>query len=125
MSSETPLHRVQGLGAAHSGTQHFWRQRITAVALIPLAIWFAVSALGFVGAPGFQVDAFFQHPINAALMSIFVVILLYHMQIGMQSVIDDYATHTGMKVALLLLNRGFVILVGVASIIALLRMAIA
>ena len=50
MSLETPLHRVQGLGAAHSGTQHFWRQRITAVALIPLAIWFGVSAL--IGADG-------------------------------------------------------------------------
>ncbi|HEX3674503.1 MAG TPA: succinate dehydrogenase, hydrophobic membrane anchor protein [Rhizomicrobium sp.] len=125
MSLETPLHRVQGLGAAHSGTQHFWRQRITAVALVPLAIWFMVACLGFVGAPGFQVDAFFQQPVNAALMSIFVVILLYHMQIGLQSVIDDYAHSDGWKIAFILLNRGFAILVGVASIIALLRIAIA
>jgi succinate dehydrogenase / fumarate reductase membrane anchor subunit len=125
MSLETPLHRVQGLGAAHSGTQHFWRQRITAVALIPLAIWFLVSALKLVGAPGLDVDIFFQHPINAALMSIFVVIMLYHMQIGLQSVIDDYATKDGWKITFLLLNRGFAILVGVASIIALLRIAIA
>ncbi len=125
MSLETPLHRVQGLGAAHSGTQHFWRQRITAVALIPLSIWFVISALSFVGAPFFQVDTFFQHPVNAALMSIFVVILLYHMQLGLQSVIDDYATHDGWKIVFILLNRGFAILVGVASIIALLRIAIA
>ncbi|HEY2071499.1 MAG TPA: succinate dehydrogenase, hydrophobic membrane anchor protein [Rhizomicrobium sp.] len=125
MSLETPLHRVQGLGAAHSGTQHFWRQRITAVALIPLAIWFAVSALQFVGAEGSDVDVFFQHPMNAALMGIFIVIMLYHMQIGLQSVIDDYIQHTGLKVAAILFNRGFAILVGVASIIALLRIAIA
>ncbi|MGH6872033.1 MAG: succinate dehydrogenase, hydrophobic membrane anchor protein [Rhizomicrobium sp.] len=125
MSLETPLHRVQGLGAAHSGTQHFWRQRITAVALIPLSIWFVVSALHFVGAQGFEVDIFFQHPLNAALMGIFIVILLYHMQIGLQSVIDDYAAGPGMKIALILLNRGFAILVGVTCIIALLRIAIA
>jgi succinate dehydrogenase / fumarate reductase membrane anchor subunit len=125
MSLETPLHRVQGLGAAHSGTQHFWRQRITAVALVPLAMWFMIAALGFVGAQSFEVTIFFQHPVNAALMSIFVVILLYHMQIGLQSVIDDYVQHTGLKVFWLLLNRGFAILVGVASIIALLRIAIA
>jgi succinate dehydrogenase / fumarate reductase membrane anchor subunit len=125
MSLETPLHRVQGLGAAHSGTHHFWRQRITAVALVPLSIWFGVSALAFVGAPGFQVDVFFQHPTNAALMGIFIVILLYHMQIGLQSVIDDYVHHTGLKIAWLLLNRGFAILVGVTCIIALLRIAIA
>lgn len=123
MSLETPLHRVQGLGAAHSGTQHFWRQRITAVALIPLAIWFGISALQFVGAQSFEVTTFFQHPLNAALMGIFMVILLYHMQIGLQSVIDDYIQHTGLKVAAILFNRGFAILVGVTSLIALLRIA--
>jgi succinate dehydrogenase / fumarate reductase, membrane anchor subunit len=125
MSLETPLHRVQGLGAAHSGTQHFWRQRITAVALIPLSIWFAVSVLKLVGAEEVGVLTFFQHPLNAGLMGIFVVILLYHMQIGLQVVIDDYAHSAGLKVALILLNRGFAILVGVTSIIALLRIAIA
>ncbi|HXM00652.1 MAG TPA: succinate dehydrogenase, hydrophobic membrane anchor protein [Rhizomicrobium sp.] len=125
MSMETPLHRVQGLGPAHSGTQHFWRQRITAVALIPLTVWFVISALAFVGAPGFAVDTFFQHPMNAALMGIFVVILLYHMVIGLQSVIDDYAHSDGWKIVLLLLSRAFAIVVGVASIIALLRIAIA
>jgi succinate dehydrogenase / fumarate reductase membrane anchor subunit len=124
MSLETPLHRVQGLGAAHSGTQHFWRQRITAVALIPLSIWFGISALQFVGAQGFEVDTFFQHPLNAALMGIFIVILLYHMQIGLQSVIDDYAHSDGWKIAFILLNRGFAILVGVSSLIALLRIAV-
>ncbi|HEY1632242.1 MAG TPA: succinate dehydrogenase, hydrophobic membrane anchor protein [Rhizomicrobium sp.] len=125
MSLETPLHRVQGLGAAHSGTQHFWRQRITAVAMVPLAIWFVIAALQFVGAPGFAVTSFFQHPTNAALMGIFIVILLYHMQIGLQSVIDDYVHHTGLKVFFLLFNRGAAVLIGVTSIIALLRIAIA
>ncbi|HTQ14983.1 MAG TPA: succinate dehydrogenase, hydrophobic membrane anchor protein [Rhizomicrobium sp.] len=124
MSLETPLHRVQGLGAAHSGTTHFWRQRITAVALIPLAIWFAVSALRFVGAQSFDVTTFFQHPIDAALMGVFIVILLYHMQIGLQSVIDDYIHHTGLKIAAIIFNRGFAILVGVVSVVALLRIVV-
>ena len=81
MTMETPLHRVQGLGAAHSGTQHFWRERITAVALIPLSIWFGFSALALIGAKEVDVLTYFQHPWNAGLMGLFVVIMLSHQMI--------------------------------------------
>ena len=121
MSLETPLHRVQGFGSAHSGTQHFWRQRVTAVALIPLSIWFGVSALGLVGAREVDVLTFFQHPWNAGLMGLFIVIALIHMQIGIQSVVDDYVHGEGMKLVCLLLNRAFAWVVGVFCLIALLR----
>jgi succinate dehydrogenase / fumarate reductase membrane anchor subunit len=118
---ETPLHRVQGLGAAHSGTQHFWRERITAVALIPLSIWFGFSALALIGAKEVEVLTYFQHPWNAGLMGMFVVIMLMHQMIGLQSVIDDYIHQPGLKLFCLLLNRAFAWIVGVACLIALLR----
>jgi succinate dehydrogenase / fumarate reductase, membrane anchor subunit len=124
MSTENSTHRVAGMGAAHSGTQHFWRQRVTAVALIVLSAWFVVAVLKLVGAGETDVLTFFQHPLNAILMGSFVLVTLIHMQIGMQSVIDDYATSDGQKVAFLLLNRAFTWSVGAACLLALLRMAI-
>ena len=65
MSLETPLHKVQGLGSAHSGVKHFWRQRVTAAALIPLSIWFAWACLGLVGGSEAQVLAFLTRSLNA------------------------------------------------------------
>lgn len=121
MTMETPLHRVQGLGAAHSGTQHFWRERVTAIALVPLSIWFGFSALALIGAKEVDVLTYFQHPWNAGLMGMFVVIMLIHQMIGIQSVIDDYVHQPGLKLVWLLLNRAFAIIVGVACLISLLR----
>lgn len=124
MSTQTPLSRVEGLGAAHSGTGHFWRQRMTAVAMIPLAIWFAVVVLGLVGGTEAQTVGFFQRPLNAGLMAAFVVIALYHMVLGLQVVIDDYIHADGAKIFLMLLNRAFGLVVGVTCLLALLRIAI-
>ncbi|MGN6517453.1 MAG: succinate dehydrogenase, hydrophobic membrane anchor protein [Rhizomicrobium sp.] len=121
MSDETPLHRIQGLGAAHSGTQHFWRERITSVALVPLVIWFGFAALALVGAREVDVLTFFQHPWNAGLMGLFIIVLLIHSVVGMQSVIDDYVHQPFLKVVALLLNRGFAWLMGAVCLIALLR----
>ena len=105
MSLETPLHKVEGLGSAHSGVTHFWRQRITAAALIPLAIWFGVSALGLVGAHEAATLAFLSQPLNAILMAAFIVIAVYHMALGMQVVIDDYIYVNWQKLSLMLLMR--------------------
>jgi succinate dehydrogenase / fumarate reductase, membrane anchor subunit len=123
MSLETPLHKVRGLGSAHSGVTHFWRQRVTAAALIPLSLWFGVSVLGLVGAHKAATLAFLQQPLNAILMAAFVVILLYHMVLGLQVVIDDYVRGNGSKLFLMLSMRGFAIAAGVTSIFALLRIA--
>ncbi len=121
MSLETPLHKAQGLGPAHSGVGHFWRQRVTAVALIPLTLWFASSVLGLVGTPITSVLTFLQNPVNAVLMSAFVLLSLYHMTLGLQEVILDYVPHTGFKFFLTLVNYGFALVVAAASMFALLR----
>jgi succinate dehydrogenase / fumarate reductase membrane anchor subunit len=124
MSLETPLHRVQGLGSAHSGVTHFWRQRVTAVALIPLSLWFAYAVLRLIGGSMIDTLTFFQHPLNAVLMATFMVIVLYHMVLGLQVIIDDYVPSPGGKITLLLLSRAFALAVAGASIISLLRIVI-
>ena len=124
MSLETPLHRVEGLGSAHSGVSHFWRQRVTAVALIPLSLWFAYAVLLMIGAPIWEVRTFFQHPLNAVLMGLFVLVMLLHMVLGLQMVIDDYVYKSGQKIALMLLVRGAAWLIGAACLLSLLKIAI-
>jgi succinate dehydrogenase / fumarate reductase, membrane anchor subunit len=122
-SLETPLHKVRGLGAAHSGTGHFWRQRVTAFALVPLGLWFAFAILGLVGTNEVAVLSFLSQPWNALLMAAFATTLLYHMSLGLQVIVDDYFHTTGMKIFLLLLTRFFTIATTVTCIFALIRIA--
>jgi succinate dehydrogenase / fumarate reductase membrane anchor subunit len=120
----TPLAKIEGLGSAKAGTLHFWHQRMTAVALIPLSIWFAASALAYVGADQGAVAAYFADPINAVPMFLFIVAATYHMSLGLQIVIEDYVHNEGQKIALLLLNRFAAWAIGAASAFALVRMAL-
>jgi succinate dehydrogenase / fumarate reductase membrane anchor subunit len=119
----TPLQRVQGLGASHSGTGHFWRERVTAVALVPLSLWFLYAVIGLAGTTEVSALFFFAHPWNAILMAAFAVISLYHAALGLQVVIDDYVHSPGSKIFLLLLVRFAVIATGSTCIFALLRIA--
>ena len=122
-SLETPLHRVQGLGASHSGTGHFWRERLTSVALIPLSLWFAYAMLGLAGTNEVAVVSFLAHPWNAILMAAFAVISFYHLSLGLQVVIDDYIHTTGIKLFLLILVRFVAIAAGISCVFALIRIA--
>jgi succinate dehydrogenase / fumarate reductase membrane anchor subunit len=122
-SRQTPLHKVQGLGASHSGTGHFWRQRVTAVALVPLGLWFAFAVLGLAGATEVTTLGFLAHPWNAILMAAFTVTLLYHMALGLQEVIDDYVHTPGLKIVSLLAMRFVAIAIGAVCLFALIRIA--
>jgi succinate dehydrogenase / fumarate reductase membrane anchor subunit len=119
----TPLQRVKGLGASHSGTGHFWRERITAVALVPLSLWFLYVVIGLAGTTEVSALIFLAHPWNAILMAAFVVIALYHAALGLQVVIDDYIHTAGTKIFLFLLIRFAVIATGSTCLFALLRIA--
>jgi succinate dehydrogenase / fumarate reductase membrane anchor subunit len=120
----TPLGQVEGLGAAHSGTEHFAKQRATAVALVPLAIWFVVSALSLIGGERSDAVAFFAQPLNAILMALFVIAAMMHMTLGIQMIIEDYIERHATKLVLLLLNKFFAWVVGAAAIFALLKIAL-
>ena len=124
VSYRTPRSRVEGLGSAKTGTHEFWSQRLTAVAIAPLAIWFLCSALGLVGAPLDDAAEFFAEPLHAILMLLFMVAVLAHMRIGMQVVIEDYL-HGGVKIVCLMLNRFFVWAVGIAIAYSIVKLALA
>ena len=120
----TPRARVEGLGSARSGTMHFLHQRISAVALVPLSIWFVVAAVGFVGAGLAEVLVFLADPINAVLMLLFIAATLYHMALGMQIIVEDYVHQDGVKIALLILIRFAMWSIGAAAGFAVLRIAL-
>lgn len=118
----TPLGRVRGLGSAKDGTEHFWRQRVTAVANIPLILFFVGFLVSINGADYATVRAALASPLTAIVLIAVLVSALYHMRLGMQIIIEDYV-HGGLRVALILLNTFFAFAVGIASIFALLKMA--
>ena len=123
MSTRTPLSRVEGLGAAHSGVGHFWRQRVTAIALAPLAGWFACIALSLIGATRDTAVAFLKMPANAVPLGLFVVIASIHMALGVQVVIEDYIANEGLKLVSLVLMKFAHFALGAASIFAVLKIA--
>jgi succinate dehydrogenase membrane anchor subunit len=117
----TPLSRARGLGSAKEGVHHFWAQRITAVALIPLVVWFAISLIMMSGADYAVVRAWIGSPAVMVLLTLTIVIGLHHGQLGMQVVIEDYVHNDGMKLALIVLMRFIAVFFGLAAIVAILR----
>ena len=125
MSLRSPLGRVRGLGSAREGTGHFLAQRVTAVALIPLTFLFVVIIFAFIGADHARAVALMGNPLVAVTMLLFIGAGFYHMQLGMQVVIEDYIHHEAIKTLLLLgVSLGAVTL-GVASGFAILKLALA
>jgi succinate dehydrogenase / fumarate reductase membrane anchor subunit len=122
-SLQTPLHKVRGLGASHSGTGHFWRERVTAAALAPLSLWFLYVMLGLAGTSEVTALQFLAHPWNALLMAAFVSFSLYHAALGLQVVVDDYIHTAGAKLFLLLSIRTALLACWLVSVFAIIRIA--
>ena len=123
-SLRTPLARVRGLGAARKGTGHFIALRTLAVALVPLGLWFLWAVISHAGAPYAETAAFLANPVNAGLMLVFVVAALWHFRLGVEETILDYVTHEGWKVAALIANTFFSVIVTVAAVLAILKLAL-
>lgn len=117
----TPLSRARGLGSAKDGLHHWWAQRLTAVALIPLVAWFAISLIMMSGADYGVVRAWIGSPVVMVLLTLTIVIGLHHGQLGLQVVIEDYVHNDGMKLALIVLMRFIAVFFGLAAIVAILR----
>jgi succinate dehydrogenase / fumarate reductase membrane anchor subunit len=122
-SAQTPLHKVRGMGASHSGTGHFWRERVTAAALVPLSLWFLYVMLGLAGTNEVTALQYLAHPWNALLMGAFVSFSLYHAALGLQVVVDDYIHTAGTKIFLMLVIRFSVIAVTATCLFAIVRIA--
>jgi succinate dehydrogenase / fumarate reductase membrane anchor subunit len=124
MSLRSPLARARGLGSAKEGTAHWWQQRVTAIALIPLSIWFIASAIGLAGSHYEHFQLWISIPGNAVLMLLMLLFLFHHAQLGLQVVIEDYVHDRGAQIAMLLLVKGTCLLLGVFSAFAVLRTAL-
>jgi succinate dehydrogenase / fumarate reductase membrane anchor subunit len=118
----TPIGRVRGLGSAKSGTEHFWRQRLTAIANIPLVLTFVIIVALMPGSDFGTARALIGQPLVAILLLLLVLSVTIHMRIGMQVIIEDYI-HGGAKVVAVLANTFFAIVVAASAIFAVLKIA--
>jgi succinate dehydrogenase / fumarate reductase membrane anchor subunit len=117
----TPLARARGLGSAKDGVGHWWAQRLTAIALIPLVVWFAISLVMLSGADYTVVRAWIGSPLVMMLLVLTIAVGLHHAQLGMQVVIEDYIGGDGWKLALIVIVKFIAVLFGLGAIVAILR----
>lgn len=116
MGMRTPLGRALGLGSAKDGFPHWWAQRLTAVALAPLGLWFVASVLGLPSTDYWAVAAWVGEPLHAILLILLLVALLYHSSLGLQVVVEDYVHHPGARVVTLVLIKFVHLALAVAGI---------
>ena len=119
MSLRTPLSNVKGLGSAKEGAHHWWMQRLTSIALIPLTLWLAFSIASFSAMSYTTIVIWMQSPLVAVSLALLVVVMLYHLQLGGQVIIEDYVGGWLRIASLILLNFASIALafIGLFSII--------
>ena len=120
----SPLGRVRGLGSAKGGTHHWWMQRVTSAALLPLTLWFALSAALLAGASYEETVAWIAHPFNAVLLLATLAISFQHTASGLQNILEDYVNQEWLKMGAILAQKTIFALLWLASTLAVLRIAI-
>ncbi|CAA7612474.1 Succinate dehydrogenase, hydrophobic anchor subunit [Candidatus Terasakiella magnetica] len=123
MSLKSSLGRARGLGSAKEGAGHWWMQRVTAVGLIPLALWFAVSVIGLSHADYATFKGWMGKPGNAALILITVLSVMYHAKLGLQVVIEDYVHCEAKKIASLIALKFVALFLAVFMAVSILKVA--
>lgn len=124
MSLLSPLARVRGLGSAKDGVEHWWFQRLTSIALVPLTLWFAASLVALTGAGYEEVRAWLSAPVPAVLMVLLLAVTFYHLKLGLQVVIEDYVPVAWHKFTLLIAVSFGCIVLAAASIFAVLMISL-
>ena len=123
MGTGTQLGRVRGLGTAKSGTDHWWKQRITAISNLGLVLWFVISLVRLPDLTYATVVAWLQQPIAAVPLVLMIVSVFYHFRLGAQVLIEDYVHHEGNKVFALLLLNFFALALGFTAVFSVLKIA--
>jgi succinate dehydrogenase / fumarate reductase membrane anchor subunit len=119
------LGRARGLGSAKSGLHHWKTERVTAIGLVPLSLWFVWAVLTHLGAPRDAMEAWAGTPLNAALLLALVALTFHHMQLGLQVVWEDYIRGAGRREAAILATRGAALLLGLIAAVSILKIAAA
>jgi succinate dehydrogenase / fumarate reductase membrane anchor subunit len=123
MSLRSPLGRVLGLGSARGGSSHWYAQRVTAVALVLLALWFVVSLALLADASYQQVTGWLQMPLNSALALLLVVVAAWHAVLGLQVIVEDYVADKGKRLLVLIAIKFAFVVAAVVGVLAVLRIA--
>jgi succinate dehydrogenase / fumarate reductase, membrane anchor subunit len=118
----SPLGRARGLGAAKAGATHWWLQRLTSLALLPLTLWFLCAMVRMLGATRDDVVSWMAGPLPIVLMIALVIATFHHLQAGLQVVIEDYVQHDGLRIGSILLVKGLCVLLALACIVSALRL---
>jgi succinate dehydrogenase / fumarate reductase membrane anchor subunit len=119
-----PLARARGLGSAKHGVGHWWNQRVSAVALVPLTLWFVWSVIHLAGAGQTEVIHWLSRPASAILMALLVIATFYHLALGIQVVIEDYVHRESVKIVTMLLVKGLIVLTAAAALFTVLYVAV-
>ncbi len=122
-SLRTPLGRVRGLGSAKTGTHHWWMQRVTSVALLPLFLWFVYACFALAGASYAETKAFVGSPVNAVLFLVLIGFLFHHMASGLQVVVEDYVRPDIRRMTVVLVIKAVCVLLAVIAGFSVLRVA--
>jgi len=117
------LGRARGMGSAKSGTHHWWAERVTAIALIPLVIWFVFAVIHLAGQPQTVAQHWVAHPVNTVLLLALVAMTFHHMQLGLQVVMEDYIHAQQWQAIAILLNKAIALFLGLLCAVSILRMA--
>jgi succinate dehydrogenase / fumarate reductase membrane anchor subunit len=120
----SPLGRARGLGAAKAGAAHWWAQRLTSIALLPLTLWFLCAAVRMIGATRDDLVFWMAGPLPIVLMIALVIATFHHLQLGLQVVIEDYVDHHWLRVGSILLVKGLSLLLALVCIVSVLRLGL-
>ncbi len=120
----SPLGRVRGMGSAKSGAHHWWMQRVTSIALLPLTIWFILSLATSAGMSHAAVLLWIGQPLNAVLLLALIGLTFHHTASGLQVIVEDYVKQELLRIGLVLAVKGLCWLLGIAAALAVLRIAV-
>ena len=124
MSLRSPLGKVRGLGSAKEGVHHWWAQRLTAVALVPLVIWFVASVCSIAGADYEAVRNWIGTPVVSILLVLLAIAVFHHAQLGLQVVLEDYVHTEWLKIASIVLVKFAALALGVATVFSIVKIAV-